>query len=469
MWNPGQGVPRLRAVLAVLLLATCAPVATAAAQAGQGARRNHWVDIWTAMPQLTEPDNLPPAPFNETGVVFRNATLRQTLKVSLGATTVRLRLSNAFGGADLPVTGAALALPAHGSAGAAAIVAPASAVPLTFSGAAGFTVPAGALVVSDPVELRPLGRGGGGGGDNGSWPGNSTAAGNDDYPLDAFQILTVDLYLASGQTTNSITSHPGSRTTSYFAPGNQLGVEDITSVDGVQSAEHWYFISAVEAWLPASSARACVVVGDSISDGRGSTTNANDRWPDVLGRRASAAGVAVVNQAAGGNRVLRDGLGPNALGRWDRDVLARSGAGYAVVLEGVNDIGTAADAAGAQRAVGDRLLAAFDQLVARAHARGLPVFAGTLTPFTGPGQAYGGAERERTRQRVNAWIRHGGRFDAVVDFDAVLRNASRPDVLQDRFDSGDHLHPNPAGYVAMAEAVPLELFERFRDGVWSML
>lgn len=183
-----------------------------------------------------------------------------------------------------------------------------------------------------------------------------------------------------------------------------------------------------------------------------------------------ASSIAVLNQAAGGNRILADGLGPNVLGRLDRDVLAHSGVRYAMLFEGVNDIGTAAATAPAQQAVGDRLLWAFAQLATRVHAQGLPLFAATITPFSAPASAggvqpYSDPTREATRQRMNAWIRTGGAFDAVVDFDAVLRDPSNPAQLAARYDSGDYLHPNVAGYQALADAFPLSLFAKFADGV----
>ncbi|KAG8165450.1 hypothetical protein KVR01_005725 [Diaporthe batatas] len=410
-------------------------------------RENQWVDIWGSMPQLVEPANLPPAPYNATGVVFQDATIRQTIFLTQSAPKIRLVISNVFGGSDLPISAATIALPLNGSAGTSAVK-PETLVPLTFSGGLpNFTIPNGARIISDPV----------------------------DFPVTAQQVLTISLYLASGQTTNSITGHPGSRTTSFYAPGNQTGEADLSADPATQSSAHWYFISAVEAYLPTSETSGAVaIVGDSITDGRGSTTDQNNRWPDNLVRRLQAAnatalqrGLAVVNQAAGGNRVLADGLGPNALGRIDRDVLAQSGVRYVVVFEGVNDIGTAAATAAAQQAVGDRLLAAYAQVIGLVHARGLPVFGATITPFGGNAsvQAYSDPAREVTRQRVNAWIRTSGRFDGVVDFDAAVRDPANGTMLSPLYDSGDYLHLNPAGYVAMAQAVDLSLFEKFRDGV----
>ena len=197
-------------------------------------------------------------------------------------------------------------------------------------------------------------------------------------------------------------------------------------------------------------------------------------WPDLvlakMQKNPSTSHIAVVNQAAGGNRILADGLGPNALGRFDRDVLSQPGVRYAMIFEGVNDIGVAAATQAAQQQIGDALIAAFKQLVARAHAAGLPMFGATITPFSAPGfnasvQAYSSPVREATRQRVNDFIRNGGVFDAVADFDAVLKDPAAPSQLKGAFNSGDFLHPNVAGYTALAQAFPVEIFERFADGV----
>ena len=236
-----------------------------------------------------------------------------------------------------------------------------------------------------------------------------------------------------------------------------------------------YFISTLDAWVP-KSISTVAIVGDSITDGRGSDDNRNNRWPDLLLARLQASNdpaltsLALANQAAGGNRILADGLGPNALGRFDRDVLSQPGVRYAMIFEGVNDIGVAAATQAAQQQIGDALIAAFKQLVARAHAAGLPMFGATITPFSAPGfnasvQAYSSPVREATRQRVNDFIRNGGVFDAVADFDAVLKDPAAPSQLKGEFNSGDFLHPNVAGYTALAQAFPVEIFERFADGV----
>lgn len=278
------------------------------------------------------------------------------------------------------------------------------------------------------------------------------------------------MYLAQGQQGNSITSHPGSRINIWMSSGNSVNAANITD-PSTQSVAHWYFLSAVEAWVP-STMSAFAIVGDSITDGRGSDTDKNNRWPDLVRAKmlndSFAKNIAVSNQAAGGNRILADGLGPNALGRIDRDVLAHAGVKYAMIFEGVNDIGTAATTQAAQDQVYDQLLLAFKQIITRVHAFGIPIFAATITPFSAPNstiQPYSDPVREATRQKINTWIRQSGSFDAVMDFDAVLRNPSIPSQLDPAFNSGDYLHPNVAGYQAVAGSFPLNVFSKFSNGV----
>jgi lysophospholipase L1-like esterase len=400
--------------------------------AGNRVVNGRWVNSWVSMPQLTEPGNLPPAPFTQTNLVFADSTVRQTIRTSIGGQHARLRISNAFGGVALPITAAFVALPAGGRAGVSAIE-PGTSRRLTFDGRASVSIPVGAQIVSDPLDFAVAPRAN----------------------------LTVTLYLVEGQASTNITSHPGSRTTSYLVNGDHA--ED-TDLPGAASVAHWYFISGLEVWTRLAAA-AAVMVGDSLTDGRGSTTNGNDRWPDQLldrlhARRATAD-VAILNQAAGGNRVLNDGLGPNALGRIDRDVLAQSGVAWLLVFEGVNDIGTAPATAAAQKQVADDLIGAYDQIVRRAHTNGIRVYGATITPFGGnvPGYDDPDGIREATRQSVNEWIRTSDRFDAVVDFDRVGRDPASPRQLLPAYDTGDHLHLNPTGYKALADSVPARLFE----------
>ncbi|QFY13527.1 SGNH/GDSL hydrolase family protein [Nonomuraea phyllanthi] len=394
----------------------------------------HWIATWTAMPQLTEPDNLPPAPYAGKGPVLADSTVRQTVRVTAGGSRLRLRLSNAFGRTPLPITRVTVALPDGGLAGVSAIQ-QGSLRPVTFHGRPSAVVPAGAQFVSDPLDLA----------------------------LPPGTVLSVTLHLADGQAGTDITSHPGSRTTSYLAPGNQAEAAVLT---GATPVEHWYFLSGVEVWA-APGAATLALIGDSLTDGRGSTTNGNDRWPDRLFDRLRAdprtAGVAIANQGAGGNRVLNDGLGPAALARLDRDVLAQSGVAWLGVFEGVNDLGTAEATEDAQKKVADDLIAAYDQIITRAHAQHIQVYGATLTPFGGSFYDDDQGHREAARQAVNEWIRDGGGFDAVIDFDRAARDPGDPRRLVAAYDVGDHLHLSPAGYRALADAFPARLLIRQRD------
>jgi lysophospholipase L1-like esterase len=390
-----------------------------------------WAATWTAAPQPTKPDDLPPPPFIRDGVVLAGCTLRQTVRVSAGGGRLRLRFSNAFGGTDLVLDDVSVARPLGGRTGTVAIKEDTSR-PVAFGGRLTTVVPPETQVVSDPVDL----------------------------PLDDGAAVAVTVSLPEGQSAaGGITSHPGSRTTSYVL------TPDATPID------HWYYLSGVEVEARADAvAGVAVMLGDSLTDGRGSTTNGNDRWPDQFfgrlrsRRRVRPGGgsgrIAVVNQGIGGNRVLRDGLGPSALARLDRDVLAVSGARWLVVFEGVNDIGTrdATDAACEQ--VASDLVFAYEQIVTRAHAAGLLIYGATLTPFGGS-EPYDdpGRHRQTAREWVNDWIRSSGRFDAVVDFDQAVRDPRCPRQLDLAFDVGDHLHLNPAGYAALARALPIGLFQ----------
>nr|WP_062331937.1 SGNH/GDSL hydrolase family protein [Herbidospora sakaeratensis] len=405
-----------------LLVVTVLAVALLGVTPALGQGRPDWVHTWTSMPQLTEPHNLPPAPFTQENLVMNDTTLRQTVRVTAGGRQLRLRFSNAFGGVALPITKVAVALPANGQAGVAAIR-PGSSRPVTFQGRTSVSVPIGAQAVSDPLN----------------------------FPVAAGTNLTVTLYLAQGQASNLVTSHPGSRTTSHLLAGDHVAAAELP---GATPTDHWYFLSGVET---VSDEKAVVMVGDSLTDGRGSTTNGNNRWPDLLFDRLRDT--PVLNQAAGGNRVLNDGLGPNVLARLDRDVLATSGVAWLLVFEGVNDIGTAEATEAAQAQVAADLIAAYEQIVVRAQAQDIRVYGATITAFGGnTGYDDPAGLREATRQRVNHWIRTSGRFDAVVDFDRVTRDPANPRQLLPAYDTGDHLHFNPAGYQAIADSVPARLF-----------
>ncbi|KAF2624640.1 SGNH hydrolase [Macroventuria anomochaeta] len=404
----------------------------------------HWVDAWASMPQLTEPANLPPAPFNQTGAVFVNSTVRQTLYMTTEASQIRIKISNVFGGSNLPIAAVTVALPANNTAGIHQIQAK-TLQKVTFSGKDSISIPNGALAVSDPLN----------------------------FPIKAQQVITVTAYLAAGQTTNSITSHPGSRTTSWWQFGNAVNAAQLAITDPTtQSAAHWYFLSSIEAWVPKRTG-SLLIVGDSITDGRGSDTNKNNRWPDLLLARlqkdAATKHISIGNLAAGGNRILADGLGPNAFGRIDRDVLAHPGVKYAMVFEGVNDIGGAPATVDAQNAVYNSLIQAYKQMATLIRAHGIPAFGATITPFSAPsnftGQPYSSPVREATRQKINDFIRNSGTFDAVADFDNFLADPKIPSQLAPQYDSGDYLHPGVVGYQHLANEFPVEIFVEWEGGV----
>ena len=388
-----------------------------------------WVAIWTAAPQQAEPANLPPPPFTADGLALRDSTLRQTIRVSAGARRIRLRVSNAFGAAALGVARVGVALPDGGRAGVSRI-APATSCAVTFAGRPGVVAAPGERVVSDPV----------------------------DFPVAVAANVTVTMYLAEGlPAAGGVTGHPGSRTTSYLTDGDH--VTDLRLPRAVP-VDHWYLLDAVES---GSAAAAAVILGDSLTDGRGSTTNGNDRWPDqlldLMHARGEAGGVVLLNQGIGGNRVLTGGLGPTVLARLDRDALAVAGVQWLVIFAGLNDIGATDATDAAQRHVAAELRAAYEQIAAKARAAGIAVYGATLTPFGGnhPYDDPAG-HREAARQAVNAWIRVGRGFDAVLDFDRAVRDPRDPRKVRAALDSGDHLHLNPAGYRALAGAVPAGFF-----------
>lgn len=451
------------ATVAALILSTASPV-TASSNAG-AAPNGHWITAFTAMPQLTEYTNLPTGAYNATPKFF-NTTIRQSLKLDFPADgelrrNIRLRFSNAFGTTPLVIDKVAIARPPNNTAGLSDIDDTTS-IAVTFNRGndAGVDIPNGALAVSDPLLFDFT---------------NITTYSSYNETIQAGSIITITIYLSQGQTGDENTSHPGSRINSYLGHGDQVNAANITGSD-VQALAHWYFISAVETWSE-STASTFVLNGDSITDGRGSDTDLNDRWPDLLFTQmqmdSATNQIVIANQAAGGNRILADGNGPNVLSRIDRDVLAQSGVKYALIFEGVNDIGVANATEAAQTAIYNQLIAAYRQVITRVHAQGIPIFAATITPFGSLNstlQPYSDPAglREQTRSKINTWIRQSGEFDAVVDFDAVVRNPNNVTMLAPQFDSGDDLHPTVAGYQAIADAFPLELFAQWSGGYTGM-
>lgn len=396
-----------------------------------GVKAEHWVDTWVSTPQRAGTDQLPPEPFTRDGYAFADTTVRQTLRVSLGGAHLRLRFSNLFGDRPLRLTRVWVALPADGRAGARAVT-PDSARPVTFSGHPAVAVPAGGEVESDPL----------------------------DFPLSPATNITVTLHIAEGLPASAVTSHPGSRTTSYLAVGDRVADDDVADATAI---DHWYFLTGVRVTAPPDTPVA-VMMGDSLTDGRGSTTNVNNRWPDLLFDRLQrdprTAGVAVLNHGVGGSRLLDDGRGPGAVARHIDAALARTGLRWLVIFKGINDIGAADATEEAQRRVRSDLISAYEEIATQVRKHGARVYGATLLPFGGFVDYDDPAgHRRRTREEINHWIRTAGRFDAVIDFDRAVRNPSRPSRLIAELRDGDGIHLNPAGYRALAEAIPTTLFE----------
>jgi len=352
-----------------------------------------------------------------------NQTLRQIVRTSIGGSRVRIVLSNTFGTAPIEIGGANIALRATESS----IVA-ASSKPLTFSGMKSAPILAGATLVSDPIEMTLM-------------------------PL---ADLAIDLYIPGelGTSPSPVTTHNGASQTNYISEtGNHVGEATMTAASKPGA---WFLIARVEVMSPEHTG-AVATFGDSITDGARSTLDANNRWPDVLARRLAARKgpqVAVLNAGISGNRVLSDGAGIAALARFDKDVLMQTGVTHVVVMEGINDIGQARSNPSPSAA---DLIAGHKQLIERAKARGLKIFGATLTPYEGA--AYYTPEGEAKRQALNEWIRTSGAYDGVIDFDKVTRDPAAPTKFLPAYDSGDHLHPNDAGYTAMGNAVDLGLFK----------
>jgi lysophospholipase L1-like esterase len=365
-----------------------------------------WVGTWSGAPQLTETANLPPASLT-------NATLRQVVHVSIGGSQVRVRLSNEFGNGPVTINAAHVA------------VCPANPVnstidtttdrALAFSGQASVTIAQGQAVWSDALTfaLAPL--------------------------------SNLAVTVAFGGTPSNVTGHPGSRTTSYLQSGSSN--VSAANMSSALTTDHWYILSGVDTM---ASAKAIAILGDSITDGRGSTTNGNDRWPDDLARRLQSSGatnVAVLNQGIGGNALTSGGLGPTGVSRFSRDILGQSGVRWVIIFEAVNDIGAGVAAS--------TITSAYDNLIAQARGKGLRVYGATITPFGA--NSYYTPAHETVRQSVNTYIR-SGKFDAFLDFDAAVRDTSNPPKVQAAYDSGDGLHLNPAGYQQLANTINLTLF-----------
>jgi lysophospholipase L1-like esterase len=377
----------------------------------------HWIGTWAASPMGEHVNPGQPSP--------ANSTYRNVVRISAGGSSPRVQLTNEFGARPLTIAAAHIAL----SAGPQGAIQPASDHPLTFAGQPTVTIPAGALIVSDPVPLEVA-------------------------PLSS---LAVSLYLPD-QPIDDTTCHQDARATNFITPGNTTTAETLTDARTIFS---WCFVKGIDISTHASNAAAIVTLGDSITDGALSTRDANRRWPDILARRlqenSKTAHLSVLNEGISGNRLLHDGAGPNVLARFDRDVLAQSGVRYLIVLEGINDIGHIKDPRDASDIItAQDEIFVLTQLVTRAHTHGIKVFGATLTPYVGAG--YASPAGEQIREAVNQWIRTSGVFDGVIDFDQLTRDPANPTMFSPAVDSGDHLHPGDAGYDRMGSSIDLSLF-----------
>jgi lysophospholipase L1-like esterase len=397
-------------------------VLSASAMTVRAQEGHNWIGTWTASPQALWDGDFPLStnvPFN-----LWNRTIRMVTRVSLGGKQARVVLSNEYGSRRLVIGAAHVA-----RTDSEAKIVHGSDRPLTFGGEARVIIPPGAKVVSDPTDLDvpPLGK------------------------------LSVSLFLP--EATPLSTFHWDGRQTAYIATGNLVGADDIKAESTISAR---VFVSGILVDAP-KDAQAVVTLGDSITDGNGSTPDANSRWPDFLAKRLADKNVAVLNAGISGARLLQDRMGANALARFERDALSQPQVKAVILLMGINDIAWPGSsfAPDAPPVTSAALIAGYRHLIARAKTHGVRIIGATLTPFEGaledtPLEGYFTAEKERTRQAVNHWIRTSGEFDAVVDFDAATRDPQNPTRFRSTLDSGDHLHPGNDGYKAMADAVDLQ-------------
>jgi lysophospholipase L1-like esterase len=408
-------LPRRLSPLAIAIMMCFGP--TAIAQTTPSAPPQHWVGSWATSPFGGDPWHTIPT--------LVDSTLREIVHTSIPGKALRVRFTNEFGTEPLRIDAATVAL----SAGESAIQ-PGSLHALAFGGQASIVIPAGAEVVSDPVDLA----------------------------TPAFADLAISLFLPLQQISN-VSVHSGAQQVNYIQTGSN--VVSAPTLTGSTTLPSWYFVKGVDVEPVAPHAAAVVAFGDSITDGAYATDNENHRWPDYLAVRLhhdpATAHLSVLNEGIGGNCVLITCVASNSLARFDRDVLSQSGVRYVIVLESINDIGTLHDANRPDyKLTAEDLEQGLRQIVARAHEHGIKVFGATLTPYQGAG--YYTDRGEEIREAVNDWIRTGGAFDGVIDFDKATRDPAHPLVYAPAYDSGDHLHPKDAGYAAMANSIDLSLF-----------
>jgi lysophospholipase L1-like esterase len=388
----------------------------------------HWIATWAAAPQQPIDPVTSGTPLDTPPRSFSDQTIRQTIRISTGGRVLRLRLTNEYGAKAITLDAVRIGL-SDGNGG----VLSASNRVVTFNGGSKIvTLSASAPVLSDPVEMA----------------------------VPELGILSISIHVPSGGNPGYATPHTLGQQSTYVAPGDQT---DTPTLTGASTGTVRYFLSGVDV-VKKMTAFTIVTLGDSITDGYASTVDANRRWPDLFAERLHKSNLleqlGVANEGISGNRVLTDGFGPNSLSRFDRDVLACPGVRYVVMLVGINDLGipTFFPATGPMPTP-DAIIAGYKQMITRAHARGVRVIGATLTPYQGAMEGkYYSDKGEVEREAINAFIRTSKEFDGVIDFDAAVRDQANPLRFDPTYDSGDHLHPNDAGYAAMAAAVDLRLF-----------
>lgn len=377
-------------------------------------QKSKWIATWSTANFGVGTNDMPPAPGMD------NNTTRQIVRVSIGGEVLKLKLSNLFGEEDLSIKSVSIAVANEGS-----LIDNSTIRQLTFSKKKELTIPAKSEVSSDPLKFKLN-------------PGSKLA-------------ITINF----GDVPTKITGHPGSRTTSYILTGNQNSTADFS---GAVKTDHWYIIGGIDVKLSENEAT-IAVIGNSITDGRGSGTNKQNRWTDILSQRLlennNTKNIGVVNLGIGGNCVVRGGLGPTALSRFNRDVLSQNGVKWLIILEGINDIGGLKSAEDVPQLVQD-LKIAYTQMIDKAHAKGIKVIGATILPF---GKSfYDNEYRQTARDSVNSWIRNSSKFDAVIDFDKVMQDPQNIRMLLSEL-QGDYLHPNENGYKKMGESIDLKLFK----------
>ena len=377
--------------------------------------KSSWVGTWATAQQLVEPHNVPPSPG------LTNNTLRQIIRVSIGGKNIRLHFSNLFSDESTVLESVTVANVVN-----AAMIDGQSLKQLTFDGKSSVAIEAKSDVFSDAF----------------------------DFSLQPGQLLAITIHY--GKTASKISGHPGSRTTSFLLEGDHS--KDV-NFSGAIKTDHWYTIMGVDV-MASKKTSAIVCLGNSITDGRGSGTNKQNRWTDILSERLLAneatKTIGVLNLGIGGNCVLRGGLGPTALERFDRDVLSQNGVKWLILLEGINDIGGIRKAEEAPVRANE-LIEAYKLMISKAHAKGVKVYGCTILPFKK--SFYDADFKQEARNIVNEWIRSSHSFDAVIDFDKVMESSTESQTILPDMHDNDFLHPNEKGYRRLGESIDLELFK----------